>query len=80
MTSGVRFGSRFLRMVRPWPVAVTDQHEFGCGMWPAGTKKSPPSDGHTRVGSLSVSFSPDGQTLASGSDGQNGPFVGGVQR
>ena len=53
------------RRHKPWPAAAATRR-CGCGMWPATVRSAPPLTGHTDA-VLSVAFSPDGTTLASGS-------------
>ena len=57
---------RSARTAKPWPAAATTTR-CGCGTWPA-TARSAPHSPATPTPSSSVAFSPDGKTLASGSD------------
>ena len=57
---------RSARTARPWPAAATTAR-CGCGTWPPAARSGAPSPA-TPARSMSVAFSPDGKTLASGSD------------
>ena len=56
---------RSARTARPWPAAAT-MARCGCGTWPPASRSGAPHRPHCAVDA--VAFSPDGKTLASGSD------------